>query len=84
MNKTKIIKAILENNGFVVGEVKKEHIEIWETARYYLLSELWHTTSDFGQQKRYELIYDKIVKEMNDKLSNSLEVSQEILRKYGR
>lgn len=34
-----------------------------------ILEELWHTTSDFRQEKRYELIYDKINKKLN-KLKN--------------
>ena len=32
-----------------------------------LLEELWHTTSDFGQEQRYELIYRKILKKINEK-----------------
>lgn len=63
-------KFIVEDVGSMyeyTQTVKLDFVEaIIKEAQIEILRQLWHTTSDFGQKKRYELIYDKIVKKLNE------------------
>lgn len=65
------IKFINENSesphSDYIQSVKLDLLKsIWKEAQRELLTELWYTTSNYGQLKRYELIYDKIVKKLNE------------------
>lgn len=57
--------SVIFNEEFVTNIREEILKEIWKKAQQEILKELWHTTSDLGQEKRYQLIYDKIVVKLN-------------------